>query len=94
MFGADAVQGTCRVICFSPRHDLTLAKMPTNDIKKSVDLWAEQVSELGRKYRWVQIFKNRWEIMGALISIHTKHLPKAVLHEYRVVKNLLNSVKW
>jgi len=65
LFRADAVQGNCRVICFSPRHDLTLAEMPIKDIKKVVDLWAEQVSELGQKYRWVQIFENRGEVMGA-----------------------------
>ncbi len=65
LFKAESVQGTSRVICFSARHDLTLAEMAKEDIKKVIDLWAEQVSELGLKYRWVQIFENRGEIMGA-----------------------------
>jgi UDPglucose--hexose-1-phosphate uridylyltransferase len=61
---AEPVKGTCRVACFSPRHDLTLADMEIADIRKVVDLWAEETLELGKKYRWVQIFENRGEMMG------------------------------
>jgi len=57
-------QGTCRVICFSPRHDLTLPEMPVQDIRRVVDVWAEQVAELGQRYRWVQVFENKGAIMG------------------------------
>jgi UDPglucose--hexose-1-phosphate uridylyltransferase len=60
-----SVQGTCRVICFSPRHDLTLAKMAPDDIRTVVDLWAEQTEELGRAYPWVQVFENRGAMMGS-----------------------------
>ena len=60
----EMVSGTCRVLCFSPRHDLTLALMDVADIRRVVDLWAEQVQELGLRYPWVQIFENRGEIMG------------------------------
>ena len=42
-----AEEGTCRVICFSPRHDLTLAEMPAEDIRTVVDAWADQTAELG-----------------------------------------------
>ncbi len=59
-----AVSGTCRVICFSPRHDLSLAEMQVENIRKVVDLWSEQVEDLGREYRWVQVFENKGEIMG------------------------------
>jgi UDPglucose--hexose-1-phosphate uridylyltransferase len=58
------VQGTCRVICFSPRHDLTLPEMEVDDIRKVVDVWAGQVTELGARYRWVQVFENKGAIMG------------------------------
>ena len=61
---AKTTQGTCRVICFSPRHDLTLAEMALPDIRSVVDLWADQVVELGRTYRWVQVFETRGAIMG------------------------------
>jgi UDPglucose--hexose-1-phosphate uridylyltransferase len=58
-------RGTCRVLCFSPRHDLTLAEMPGPDIRRVVDAWAGQVIELGEQWRWVQVFENRGAMMGA-----------------------------
>ncbi len=61
---SESLQGACRVICFSPRHDLTLAEMSVEEIQSVVDVWADQISELGKRYRWVQIFENKGEIMG------------------------------
>jgi UDPglucose--hexose-1-phosphate uridylyltransferase len=59
------VSGTCRVICFSPQHNLTLPQMRVEDIRRVVDVWGEQTIELGAKYRWVQVFENKGEAMGA-----------------------------
>jgi UDPglucose--hexose-1-phosphate uridylyltransferase len=58
--------GLCRVICFSPRHDLTLPEMELPDIRKVVDLWAEQYAELGAMdgIHHVQIFENKGAVMG------------------------------
>jgi len=61
---SESLQGTCRVICFSPRHDLTLAEMSIEEIQCVIDVWADQVTELGKRYRWIQIFENKGEIMG------------------------------
>ena len=61
---SESVRGTCRVICFSPRHDLTLPQMPVEDIRQVGDVWAEQTTELGQHYRWVQVFENKGAIMG------------------------------
>ncbi len=61
---AESEQGECRVICFSPRHDLTLPEMPVADIRHVVDVWAVQTDELGKRYRWVQIFENKGAAMG------------------------------
>jgi UDPglucose--hexose-1-phosphate uridylyltransferase len=61
---AQAVKGECRVICFSPRHDLTLAEMTVPDIRKVVDVWAAQTDELGKRYQWVQVFENKGGAMG------------------------------
>jgi UDPglucose--hexose-1-phosphate uridylyltransferase len=58
------VRGTCRVICFSPRHDLTLADMTPAEIRAVIDAWADQTTELGRDYAWVQVFENKGELMG------------------------------
>jgi len=64
LFRTEPVRGECRVICFSPRHDLTLAQMAVPDIRRVVDVWAEQATELGRTYRWVQLFENKGAMMG------------------------------
>jgi UDPglucose--hexose-1-phosphate uridylyltransferase len=64
LFRTEPVRGECRVICFSPRHDLTLAQMSVPEIRLVVDVWAEQAAELGKKYRWVQLFENKGAIMG------------------------------
>lgn len=61
---AESEQGTCQVICFSPRHDLTLPEMTVEEIRIVVDVWAEQTTELGQRYDWVQVFENKGEIMG------------------------------
>ena len=63
---AETEPGVCRVVCFSPRHDLTLAEMDVNSIHKVVETWAEQYRELGgmASINYVQIFENRGEMMG------------------------------
>jgi UDPglucose--hexose-1-phosphate uridylyltransferase len=61
---AESNPGTCRVICFSPRHDLTLPEMPVEAIRAVAEVWAAQTEELGRRYRWVQVFENKGEVMG------------------------------
>jgi UDPglucose--hexose-1-phosphate uridylyltransferase len=65
LFRMGGVRGTARVLCFSPRHDLTLPEMTVPDIRRVVDLWAEQVTELGKVYKWVQVFENKGTMMGA-----------------------------
>ena len=64
---AEAETGTCRVICFSPRHDLTLPQFEVSQIRQVVDVWAEQVEELGARpdINYVQLFENKGAVMGA-----------------------------
>ncbi|HOJ41137.1 MAG TPA: UDP-glucose--hexose-1-phosphate uridylyltransferase, partial [bacterium] len=64
LFRSEPVTGECRVVCFSPRHDLTLAEMKPEEIKRVIDVLAEQTSELGQRYRWVQVFENKGSLMG------------------------------
>jgi UDPglucose--hexose-1-phosphate uridylyltransferase len=64
LFQEHPVSGTSRVICFSPRHDLTIPEMQLEDIRRVIDVWAEQVEELGQKYQWVQVFENKGAMMG------------------------------
>lgn len=62
---AESEAGTCRVICYSPRHDLDLASLPPSEIRAVVELWAAQIEELSVDHRWVQVFENRGAAMGA-----------------------------
>ncbi len=64
---AESERGASRVICFSPRHDLTLPDMPVEDIRRVVDVWGEQTQELGAPdlIRYVQVFENKGAMMGA-----------------------------
>jgi UDPglucose--hexose-1-phosphate uridylyltransferase len=64
---AETETGICRVLCFSPRHHLTLSIMQLAEIRAVVDCWTDQFQELGahRDINYVQIFENRGAMMGA-----------------------------
>jgi UDPglucose--hexose-1-phosphate uridylyltransferase len=64
LFRAEGVRGACRVVCFSPRHDLTLAEMSPADVTAVIDTYAAETAALGARYRWVQAFENKGELMG------------------------------
>ena len=65
LFQLQDVEGTSRVMCFSPRHDLTLPEMEIDAIRKVVDMWVDQTEDLGRIYKWVQVFENKGAVMGS-----------------------------
>ena len=63
----EPVAGRCRVVCFSPRHDLTLARMSQEELRGVVDAWTGELQS-HEKLAWVrhvQIFENRGAFMGA-----------------------------
>lgn len=64
---AKSQSGVCRVICFSPRHDLTLPEMDVASLRRVVDLWVREFNDLGSRpdIGYVQIFENRGEMMGS-----------------------------
>jgi UDPglucose--hexose-1-phosphate uridylyltransferase len=90
---AQSERGTCRVLCFSPRHDLHLASMPVEEIAHVVDAWAAQYAELAARpeVEAVTIFENRGAAMGA--SNPHPHgqiwanatVPNELLHETRAL---------
>lgn len=64
---AQTERGICRVVCFSPRHDLTISSMSQAEVERAVRSWKEQYADLSR-LEWVkhiQVFENRGEMMGA-----------------------------
>jgi UDPglucose--hexose-1-phosphate uridylyltransferase len=66
LLAAQSESGKCRVVCFSPRHDLTLARMIIDEMRLVVDTWCAQWSELAAQpnVRAVHIFENRGAMMG------------------------------
>jgi UDPglucose--hexose-1-phosphate uridylyltransferase len=64
---AEAEPGIARVMCFSPAHDLTLARMDLAALRGVVDGWCDQNAALAELplVRYVQIFENRGQLMGA-----------------------------
>lgn len=58
--------GRCRVVCFTPRHDLTIARMSVQEIAPVIEVWAEETRELGSnsQINSVQVFENRGAMMG------------------------------
>lgn len=60
-------RGICRVVCFSPRHDLTLARLSVVEIRRVIDVWASETDFLGAEsfINYVQVFENRGAMMGA-----------------------------
>ena len=59
-------RGTCRVICFSPNHALTIPELEEDDIRKVIKAWQREYESLGQQdfINHVQIFENKGAIMG------------------------------
>ncbi len=66
LFKAQGVRGLCKVMCFSPSHNLTLPLMEPESVIKVVETWANEYKELGNMdfINHVQIFENRGDVMG------------------------------
>ncbi len=62
---SEPVSGTCRVLCFSPRHDLSLSRASAAQVRQVIDLWSDQYTELAPRWAYVQVFQNRGSAMGA-----------------------------
>ncbi|MBV72415.1 MAG: galactose-1-phosphate uridylyltransferase [Myxococcales bacterium] len=64
LFKSKHVNGTCRVICYSPDHSKTLPLLSTDEIIQVIHLWSQEVSSLGDAFKWVQVFENKGAAMG------------------------------
>jgi UDPglucose--hexose-1-phosphate uridylyltransferase len=59
-------QGLARVLCYSSRHNVTLAELEQSEIESLLVAWREQYEELGSRpeVRHVLIFENKGEVVG------------------------------
>ena len=65
-YAARRADGVARVICYTPRHDLTLARMSQREVAAVVDTWQRQTRDLGGRpeVKQVLIFENKGEVVG------------------------------
>jgi UDPglucose--hexose-1-phosphate uridylyltransferase len=66
LIAAKSEKGICRVVCFSPNHNLTLAEMQIPDLVTVIKTWQSEYRALGEFpfINYVQIFENKGEMMG------------------------------
>ena len=95
MFQAEPEVGICRVVCFSPRHDLTLPEMPLGDVEAVIRTWTEETIDLGSRseINYVQVFENKGAAMGCS-NPHphsqiwsTGHIPNEPAQEFIQMRN-------
>ncbi len=67
LFTAQAERGICRVVCFSPRHDLSLPELSQAEVEEVVLAWIAQAVDLSQYdfIHYVQVFENKGAMMGA-----------------------------
>jgi len=67
LLSASSEKGICKVLCYTPRHDLTMPLMPETCISEIINVWVREYKELGRQtdINYVQIFENKGQQMGA-----------------------------
>ena len=61
-----AATGVARVVCYTPKHNTTLAELPADEITALIDAWRDQYLELGSRsdIRSVLIVENKGEVVG------------------------------
>lgn len=64
---AELTPGKCRVVCFHPRHDMTLPRMTLAEIEAVIHTWTSERRLLGALdyVNYVQVFENKGAAMGA-----------------------------
>lgn len=66
LFVARSVRGRCRVVCFSPKMNITVAEMSVDDLSPVIDAWCSEYAMLSKLdyIQHVQIFENKGAMMG------------------------------
>jgi UDPglucose--hexose-1-phosphate uridylyltransferase len=86
------------VVCFSPRHDLSLPELSPLEIEEVIATWTEETRVLGEEpgIRYVQVFENKGELMGCS-NPHphsqiwaTEHLPNEPAKELERQRDYLH----
>jgi UDPglucose--hexose-1-phosphate uridylyltransferase len=64
-------QGLARVVCYSPRHDLTLAELDVPQVEELLSVWQQQYRDLAARpdVQHVLVFENK----GAVVGVSNPH---------------------
>lgn len=65
VFQCEAARGEARVICYSPDHSATMARLNRDALADVINCWCELSRDLGARWSHVQIFENKGAMMGA-----------------------------
>jgi UDPglucose--hexose-1-phosphate uridylyltransferase len=100
--------GLARVICYSPRHDLTMAEMPLEKVKKVFRAWKDQTVEMAGnpEVKNLLIFENKGEMVGVSnhhphgqlyatdfeLTINVQYLKAAKEYKFETGKNLFQEI--
>jgi UDPglucose--hexose-1-phosphate uridylyltransferase len=95
-------RGLCRVVCFSPRHDLTLPELEQPEVENVLRMWMEQTADLAARefIHYVQVFENKGAVMGCS-NPHphsqiwaTEHIPNEPARELERQKAYFEEHGW
>ena len=66
LYRSQPARGIARVVCYSPRHNLTLAELEVSEIENLLRVWQQQYVDLGshKGINHVLIFENKGEAVG------------------------------
>ena len=108
LYRRERANGIARVVCFDPRHNVTLAQLSLGQMTKVVQAWSAQTRELYEHpdIRYVLIFENKGEIVGVsnphphcqiyaancVFTIVERELESAALYKKETGNNLFASI--
>lgn len=78
LFRVAEARGNCKVMCFHPRSDLTLALMSPKEVRAVIDKWVEVDTEMGQLYQWVQV--SRTGLSECVTTVYEHNGSETVLH--------------
>jgi UDPglucose--hexose-1-phosphate uridylyltransferase len=93
--------GICRVVCFSPQHDLTLPELSQAEVEAVIATWTEQTVQIAAMpgINYVQVFENKGAMMGCS-NPHphsqvwaTAHIPNEPMKELEAQKDYFHQTE-
>ena len=66
VYRSSAAGGSARVVCYTPRHDVTLSQLPESEVLALLQVLQAQYRELGARddVRHVLVFENKGDVVG------------------------------